>query len=302
MQNNLNLYYIFYEVAKAKNISGAAKELYISQPAISKAISKLEDNLNTTLFSRNSRGVSLTTEGEMLFEQIKYAFQAIKNGEEKIRIAGELGVGHLSIGVSTTLCKHLLLPYLKQFTSNYPHIKVSISCQSSLETIHSLENGNIDIGVIGYPSSKTGLCYLPLMQIHDTFVSSDRYLNNFSKMHEVSKKSLIENATFMMLDKENITRKYVDNALNSSGIELRNLIEVTNLDLLIDFAKTDLGLCAVIKEFVSDELKDGTLKEVKLINKTTGRDVGLAYNPTKLKENPSIELFINNCQKDIPSK
>jgi len=67
MDNNLNLYHIFYTVANCKNISAAAKELYISQPAISKAISKLEQNLDTKLFIRNSRGVSLTTEGELLF-------------------------------------------------------------------------------------------------------------------------------------------------------------------------------------------------------------------------------------------
>ena len=86
MENNLNLYYIFYAVAKAKNISGAAKELYISQPAISKAISKLEQNLDTTLFIRNSRGVCLTPEGEMLYEQVHTAFNCIKTGEEKIRL------------------------------------------------------------------------------------------------------------------------------------------------------------------------------------------------------------------------
>ena len=96
MENNLNLYYIFYAVAKAKNISGAAKELYISQPAISKAISKLEQNLDTTLFIRNSRGVCLTSEGEMLYEQVHTAFNCIRTGEEKIRLSNELGMGHLS--------------------------------------------------------------------------------------------------------------------------------------------------------------------------------------------------------------
>ena len=68
MDQNLSQYRIFYAVAKAGNISRAAKELYISQPAISKSISKLEDSLNTVLFTRNSRGVQLTDEGQVLFE------------------------------------------------------------------------------------------------------------------------------------------------------------------------------------------------------------------------------------------
>ena len=106
MENNLNLYHIFYTVAKNKNISLAAKELYISQPAISKAISKLESNLETTLFIRSSRGVTLTEEGSILFEQVRNAFASINSGEEQLRKIARLGVSHLSIGVSITLCKY----------------------------------------------------------------------------------------------------------------------------------------------------------------------------------------------------
>ena len=77
MDQNLSQYRIFYAVAKAGNISRAAKELYISQPAISKSISKLEDSLNTVLFTRNSRGVQLTNEGQVLFEHTRDAFEEL---------------------------------------------------------------------------------------------------------------------------------------------------------------------------------------------------------------------------------
>lgn len=295
MDNNLNLYYIFFSVANCKNISGAAKELYISQPAISKAISKLEQNLNTTLFIRNSRGVSLTPQGELLYEQIRSAFQCIHTGEEKLKQINELGVGHLSIGVSTTLCKYVLLPYLKCFVRDNPHIKISILCQSSLETIDALENNQIDIGLIGYPENKNNLTYHPLMEIHDTFVTTQSYLNNFSKRETLSADSLIKNATFMMLNKENITRKYVDSHLGIQNIELKNIIEVSNMDLLIDFAKIDLGISCVIKEFVCNDIQSGLLKEIKISSKINSRKIGLAYMPHKAQENPSMTAFISNC-------
>lgn len=297
MQNNLNLYYIFYAVAKAKNISGAAKELYISQPAISKAISKLESNLGATLFIRNSRGVSLTSEGLMLYEQVQNAFQCIKSGEDQLKLATELGMGHLSIGVSTTLCKYLLLPYLREFVKCNPHVKVSISCQPSTETIVALENGLLDIGIIGYPQGKTTLEYKSLMEIHDTFVASEAYLGNFSKRTKLTKEALIENATFMMLNKENITRKYVDTALALNKIELQNIIEVTNMDLLIDFAKTDLGISCVIREFAEEELANGSLKEVKLLGKMQGRQIGVAYTNAKLNENPCVQKLLDITDK-----
>ena len=73
MEQNLSTYRIFFEVAKQGNISKAAESLYISQPAISKTIVRLEDNLNVKLFKRNSRGVSLTEEGEVLFRHVEEA-------------------------------------------------------------------------------------------------------------------------------------------------------------------------------------------------------------------------------------
>lgn len=293
MQNSLNLYHIFYQVAISHNISAAARELYISQPAISKAISKLEQSLDTTLFVRNSRGVTLTPEGEILFEQIQHAFQCIKTGEDKLKLANELGVGQISIGASTTLSKFLLLPYLKEFVKKHPHIKVSISCMPSIEAIAALENGVIDIGLVRYPQNKTNLSYKPLLEIHDTFVASKAYLDNFSMRNELTKESLLENATFMMLDKDNVTRKYVDLALALNDTQIQNIIEITNLDLLVDFAKIDLGISAVIKEFVSEELKSGVLKEVNIFSKSQGRRIGFAYSDQKLKENPSIQSFLD---------
>lgn len=295
MNNNLNLYYIFYEVASTKNISKAAKALFISQPAISKAISKLESNLKCTLFIRNSRGVVLTSEGELLFEQIKTAFNAIEKGEEKIKQAGELGIGHISIGVSTTLCKYVLLPYLKEFVNLNPHVKVSVSCQSSFETIDALEQGKIDIGLVGFPAIKNTLSYKPLLTVHDTFVATQNYLDNFRLREGAADNNLAELATFMMLNKENMSRKYVNSSLLSADIELKNIIEISNMDLLIDFAKIDIGISCVIKEFISDELQKGELKEVKLINKMPGRQIGLAYLPAKTNANPSALSFIDFC-------
>ena len=146
MEQNLSQYKIFYEVAKAGNISKAAKELYISQPAISKAISKLEDSLNVMLFTRSSRGVHMTPEGEILFRHAETAFQALNSGEEELKRIREFNIGHLRIGVSNTLCKYILLPYLKKFIEQYPHIKITIEGQATARTISMLEQHTLDIG------------------------------------------------------------------------------------------------------------------------------------------------------------
>lgn len=277
MENNLNLYYIFYTVALHKNISGAAKELYISQPAISKAISKLEQSLDVILFHRSSRGVTLTMEGELLFTQVQTAFSAIRHGEEQLKKVNELGISQISIGVSITLCKYVLLPYLQQFVKDNPHIKVTITCHPTMETLRDIDNSVTDIGVVGIPSLPNGLTYIPFREIQDTFVTTDRYLENLKIRVGNVRKAILNNATFMMLNKENISRKYVDMYLSSHQITMDNIIEINTMDLLIELAKIDLGIACVIKDFVKDELNDHSLTEVSLGRAIPKRKLGLVY-------------------------
>mgnify|MGYP003369231772 CR=1 FL=1 len=120
MEQHLSQYRIFYAVAKTGNISKAAKELFISQPAISKAISKLEESLGLPLFTRNSRGVQLTVEGQVLFSHVSNAFDTLNRGENELRRIKDFNIGQLKIGVSNTLCKYVLLPYLKGLSSRTP--------------------------------------------------------------------------------------------------------------------------------------------------------------------------------------
>ena len=106
MDTTLSLYRIFYTVAQCGSISAAARHLYISQPAISKSISNLENELQTHLFERTSRGVSLTEEGQLLFHHVSDAFHSLEAGEAELSRIRDMGLGHLTIGVSTTLCRY----------------------------------------------------------------------------------------------------------------------------------------------------------------------------------------------------
>ena len=281
MEQNFNLYHIFYTVARCKNISGAARELYISQPAISKAISKLEQNLNTTLFLRSSRGVKLTEAGEILYRQVESAFAAISQGEEQLMRIRKLGMGHLSIGASTTLCKYVLLPILQPFVKQHPHIQISISCQPSNETITALENGSIDIGLIGAAESMEQLVFLPVTEIQDIFVTTRTYLDHLKERipasSHLSSKTVLAESTLMLLNKENLTRQYVDRYLSQENLTSAQTIEVTSLDLLVEFAKIDLGIACVIKNFVRDDLASGRLVQLKMPVSIPRRQVGFAY-------------------------
>ena len=278
MEQNLSQYKIFYEVAKAGNISKAAKELYISQPAISKAISKLEDNLGLSLFTRSSRGVQLTSEGEILFEHTREAFDALERGEQELKRIQEFDIGHLRIGVSNTLCKYILLPYLKTFIDQYPHMKVTIESQATAQTLARLEQQKIDLGLVAEPSVRRDLAFIPVMDIQDTFVTTPSYLENLY-LREGQDTSLFETGNIMLLDTSNMTRHHVNEYMAENNIWPHQILEVTTMDLLIEFAKIGLGIACVIKELVQKELDSGLLVEIPLNIPIHRRTIGFAYHP-----------------------
>lgn len=295
VESTLSSYRIFNAVAEAGNLSKAAKELFISQPAISKAVSKLEQSLSVKLFTRNSRGVKLTEEGALLYEYTCSAFESLRQGEESIKKIHTLGIGHIKIGVSTTLCKYLLLPYLQNFIESYPHIKISIECHSTFETLALLEDGKLDIGLIGKPSSSRSVDFFPLKTIRDTFVASPSYLANLKEREPglaTDAKALLQRANLMMLDEKNITRLHLDDYFLKNEIHTAQTLEVNSMDLLIEFSKVGLGVGCVIREFVEKELAEGSLIELKMPLSVTGRTVGFAYNKIAAQSD-SVKRFID---------
>lgn len=293
MDQTLSSYKIFYTVAKAGNISRAANELFISQPAISKAVSKLEANLDTQLFIRSSRGVSLTEEGKLLYEHLTNAFDSIDLAEEQIKKGKLLGIGQIRFGVSSTLCKFLLLPYLKKFVSLYPHIKISIECNSTFQTLKLLEENKIDIGLIGKPTILKDFTFYKIQDIEDCFVTSKQYLDNLKVREEhLTDSNILSCSNLMLLDENNITRKYIEQYFRTENIIPTQILEASTMDLLIEFAKIGLGVACVIKEFVQDELEKKELIEIPLKTALEKRQVGFCYC-SKAHITDSMQKFID---------
>lgn len=292
MEQHLSQYRIFYEVARCGNISRAAKELYISQPAISKAIGKLEESLGTRLFLRNSRGVQLTPEGNVLFQHVAAAFDSLSRGEKELKRIHDFHIGQLKIGVSNTLCKYVLLPYLKGFVEKYPHVNITIESQSTAHTLEMLEARKIDIGLVAEPRARRGLNFTPVMEIHDGFVCTPAYMENLI-LREGPDPDIFRTGNIMLLDRSNMSRKHLDTYLSDRDIEVNQLLEVTDMALLIEFARIGLGIACVILDFVSDDLKNGTLMEVPLDAPIPRRVIGFACPPQD--QSQTLREFLAFC-------
>lgn len=290
----LSHYHIFYTTARCGSISRAAKELFISQPAVSKSVKKLEEQLDTTLFIRTKKGVSLTDEGNILYRYISSAFSAIQEGELHLKRNHELEVGRIRIGVSTTLCKHIMLPPLNRFIHENPHVTVTIDCLSSAETAARLCENKLDAGLVVETKATRSLEFVPLTELSYSFVASRQYLDNLKLRENTDYRDksgrFFKTATLMLMDQENISRQHVETYFHDNSIETGQILETSNMELLVEFAKIGLGAACVIRNFIEDDIKNGTLVEIPLKKSISRRTVGFAYSGESLY-NPSVEKF-----------
>lgn len=285
--DNLAKYKIFLSVAESGSISQAAEQLYISQPAVSVTIKKLENNLGTTLFLRKPRGVVLTENGRLLYDCAKQALNMLSEAEDNIRHVS--GSGRLRIAASNVLCKYILMPYLQKFTAKYPNADVSITCTSSSGAYKMLEACKIDIALMAKPENINGLSYYSLGTINDIFVCAPAYFKKLS----CSGAEIFNYGNIMLLNKNNVSRIHIDNYYAENNITPTHILEATDMDMLIEFAKIGIGISCVVKQFVENELQSGTLIEIPFQKPIQPREIGFLYNKEIQPFNDNISRLID---------
>lgn len=271
MNIDFELYRIFYVVASNGNITKAAEELNISQPAISKSIKNLELQLGGQLFVRTKKGVVLTSEGKEFYHYISQAIELIGNAESKFTELINLEVGVIKIGVSTTLTKMFLIPYIKEFHEKYPNIDIQIITNVSSDLILKLRNGLIDI-VIFNDDGKSDYADMELIKcstIQDCFVTNKKMFKNGVSIKELSKHPLV------LLPKGSKTREFIDEWAREHGVSLSPIMELAGYSLVIEFTKIGFGIGCVPEEFVKNELENGELFKISLKEKIPNRYVGI---------------------------
>ena len=272
MQVKLELYRVFEKVALEGSFSKAAKELFITQSAVSQSIFQLEAQLGQPLFVRSKGGAVLTPAGVTLLEHISSALGLITAGEERLEKMRHLQAGELSIGASDTLSEHYLLPYLELFHSTYPEIKLKVINRTSGQAVALLKSGKIDLAFVNLPLNEPELNITPCLAVHDIFVASLKYAH--LREHPLSPKELSE-SHIIMLETISNSRRYVDEFFLEQGVRLEPEIELGAHDLLLEFARIGLGVSCVIEEFCGRYLESGELFALPLKRPVPPRFVGL---------------------------
>ena len=272
MSVKLELYRVFKEVAEVGNITAAAQALYISQSAVSQSIKQLESDLQTRLFSRNSRGVTLTAEGKMLYEYVRSAMGLLETGEEKLSQTRELQMGQLVIGASDTVTSQFLLPYLDSFHRDHPAIHIQIISGRSHKVLGLLRSGKVDIAFASTPTDMTSLETFPCFPTHSIFVAGADYPCDFDHVYSLEEISAFP---LILLERKASSRLYLERFFLQNGLRLNPEIELGARSLLVDLAAIGFGVAGVTEEFVTRDLESGRLRKLQTSFQVPPRSVDM---------------------------
>lgn len=245
---NFEQYKVFYFVARNLSFSSAAKELFISQSAVSQSIKNLESRLNTALFIRKPKQIILSKEGQILYESVKISFNNIVNSENLV--INMNNYSELKIAASDTISKYFLLPFIEKFNLLYPNIKIKILNKPSKECLDFLTNSQVDLAIINHTNSildKAIKC-IKVKEVHDVFIAGPK----FSYLRDIEM-TIEEIAKFPVLALENSTstRQHLDSLMKRHNIEIIPEIETQSMGLLKDLARIGLGFAYITDLAVS---------------------------------------------------
>ena len=246
-------------MAKQGNISAAAQNLFISQSAVSQSVKQLEEQLQVRLFSRSTRGVSLTSEGKLLLEYVSHALGLLQSGEEKIAASRQLLTGELIIGASDTVTKTYLLSRLEAFHKDYPDIRIRILNGTTSMVLDYLHAGQVDIAFASEAPDETVYSVRHCVDTHTIFVAAPDYLE-FDKVYTMEE---IAALPLILLERKASSRVYVERYFQEHGVQIHPEIELGSHNLLISLARIGLGVACVTEEFSLSGLSRGVIVPLK---------------------------------------
>lgn len=288
MDINYELYKVFYHVATSLSFSEASKKLFISQSAVSQSIKTLEKKLGQSLFIRSTKKVQLTSAGALLLKHVEPAMNLIARGESQLLDSGTLGLGQLHIGASDTICRYLLVPYLKKFHELFPNVPIKVTNATSIKCVELLDQRKVDLIVTNFPNSHLNHMYVQktICNFSDVFIANPKYFDLVDTV--ISFEELNQNP-ILMLDKNCTTSEFLHNLFLQHQLELVPEVELSSNDLLIDLARIGLGIAFVPDYCVTYENKDLFILKTK--EKMPSRQIVASVNTT-LPVSASTEEFL----------
>lgn len=291
---NLNSLKIFLEVANSKSFLDASNRLFLSQPAVSKSMSKLEEDLGVLLFYRDNKGIELTPSGEVLYKYLKDIKDLLLSCERVLTSMNGINEGKIVIGVRSHIVRNYLMNKIDRFRVRYPKIVIELIDLSTSALIEKLEERKLDFIVDSSPIETlyNNIEIKPICSLGTCFIKAKSYKKDINKINDLEKENLI------LPGIRSSIRKNLEECLYKKEIEINPVMEFETEELIIDGVRRGLGIGYVVKPAVEYLVKADILEYIELDEELPKMEINLVYIDNYLTN--IAKLFIDEeIQKDI---
>lgn len=295
MNINLELYKVFYYVAKNGSFSRAANELSISQPAISKSIKTLEEQVNVKFFIRKRDGVVLTDAGQTIYNKIKEAMELINSAENDLKSIIDMKSGTINIGASKTILHEFLMPHIKSFHEKNPKITIRIFTDKTGDLIKKAKIGLVDVIFTNLPFSiPSDFKEYKIMDLHDCLVVNNKYSFLLNKKMTIKD---LEKLPLLVLTKGSITRIRFDDYCTENNVTIHPEMEFGSNTLIKEFTEAGFGVGMLTEEHIKEELRSGKLIKLNLELSLREKYLGMVWN--ELNNSFVVKNFISYIKERV---
>lgn len=272
---NLELYRVFYTVAKCGSLTRAAEELYISQPAVSQSIKQLETQLGVSLFNRTHRGMELSAQGgKAIFAKIEQALRLFSEAETIITQINTQATGTIRIGASDTIFEYLLADKIVEFHEKFPAVKIELLSDVTPRTLEDLKANLCDVAFVNLPieADPALKLYGNFMRLSEVFVTSGKYPELLKGKVPIAE---LEKYPLVTLEENTVATKTLKRFLSSVGVNLQSSIQTGSWDMMKRLVSKGMGIGVIPKEYVQRCLADESLYVIDTDPALPVRSVGM---------------------------
>ena len=289
---NLDLYKVFYTVARNGSLTKAAEELFISQPAVSQAIRQLEGQLGMKLFNRGHNGMELTAQGgELIVDDVEKALRLLSGVEDKVSKLRHSAQGTLRIGASETIFQYCIADRLVEYHKLYPEVKFELTSDVSPKIIEYLKADRCDVGFLNLPLEVDDSVVISdtVMLLNDVFIAGGPYQDLRGKKISVWE---LQKYPLLLMQEPTVFRTSFNHYCNNLGIQLQPAIEVDSWGFMKQLVADGMGIGCIPREYAQNRIAQGAIFELDVEPLLPTRSVGIAL-PKNASISYALRAFVN---------
>lgn len=264
----------FTMLARMGSFTLAAKELHLTQSAISHSIKALEQDVGCLLLDRMGKKIILTQAGEQLLHHADKILEEMAVTRESLRQLGKWGKGRLRIGTSAAACQYILPAVLREFKESFPQYGITIEPGDVNECLDALRNNRIDLGIGLEPEKEHQLEFLPLFTDELIFLTSP--LHAWAVSGKVEREE-IPRQNYVLYNKKSYTFRMVEKYFHGEEMVLNTVMELGSMEAIKELVKLGVGVSILAPWTARKELESGALVGLTLGRKKLRRNWGVFH-------------------------